>query len=202
MTQSAALFAMAYAAALAGLLGHASERRRRPWLTLAICATLGACLLCQWLVPPLLAALQRDAVAISAGQWWRLATALFFQDGGIRGGVFNIALLLFVGAVAEQRMQRTRWIAIYLIGGVASECLALYWQPVGAGNSIATCALAGSVLVLAGRPDRRWPSAALRILAVASALLLLGKRDIHGAAFVLGAALGAILGKVKGARNN
>lgn len=196
MMQSVAVFAMAYAAALAGLLEHVSGQRRRPSLTLAVCGILGACLLLQCLVPSVLPAFRRDAAAVASGQWWRLVTALFFQDGGFRGGVFNIALLLFVGAVAEQRMQRWRWIAIYLIGGVASEWLALHWQPVGAGNSIATCALAGSILLLAARPGRRWPSTLLRILAVAAALMLLWKRDIHGGAFVLGAGLGAVLGRL------
>jgi rhomboid protease GluP len=169
-------------------LGH--RPRRRPLLTLVFCAVLGVCLIAQLCFPSLLGAFERNAAQVRNGEFWRLATALFFQDGWLLGGLTNILSLFLIGSLLEQVRSRILWIAIYMLGAFVTELLALRWQPVGAGNSIATCALAGSLL-----PVWKWQaigvhSKVLRIITLAIALLLLLARDVHGAAFLIGALLG------------
>lgn len=157
-----------------------------PCVTVAVSSLLVACLLFQLAVPATLSTLERSASHILAGQWWRVLTALFVQDRWVSGGLLNGALLLSVGAVAEQHFSRTLWLAIYLIGGVLSELLALTWQPVGAGNSIACCALAGSLLVLSKPRRVRYLCALLAGLSACAAGVLLVKHNIHGQRFSWG----------------
>ncbi len=81
------------------------------------------------------------------GEWWRLGTALFVQDGGVLGAVSNLAFLLVLGALCEQVLARWEWLACYLGAGVIGEIVGHFWQPVGAGNSVAVCGLAGALVV-------------------------------------------------------
>ena len=125
--------------------------------------------------------------------WWRLATALFAQNGGIAGTVFNLVSLLLVGAVAERAWGGRRWLLIFFGGGILSEVVATRWQPIGAGNSVANFSLAATVAVLCvvRRPTSAVVLAAAVSLAGGAALLLM--RDIHGAATGFGAILGMVL---------
>ena len=132
---------------------------------------------------------QRDTSQILRGEWWRIGTALFFQDGGLAGGATNIAALLCIGGLAEQRLRRSVWIGAYLAGGLITECIALSWQPVGAGNSIGSCALAGALIGTLLLGDAGRPAKVFGIAAGAAAVLLVAMRDIHGAAALVGAAL-------------
>jgi rhomboid protease GluP len=147
----------------------------------------------QWIVPAVLAACRRDASRIAEGEWWRIGTALLFQDGGITGTIFNVVTLLLVGQVAERIWGGRRWLVIFFAGGVLTEIVALAWHAVGAGNSVANFSLAGSVslLCLVLRPTFTIVVAAAVALAGGVALLLL--HDIHGAATIFGATMGLAL---------
>ena len=118
--------------------------RRWPLLTLAMALLVGATFVAQNLWPGLLDSLARDPRLLS-GEPWRGVTALFVQDGGAAGALFNLACLLLLGTSAERRFSRRAWLAIYFLGGVTAEVLALAWQPHGAGNSVACFALAGAL---------------------------------------------------------
>ncbi|HEX4736446.1 MAG TPA: rhomboid family intramembrane serine protease [Allosphingosinicella sp.] len=177
----------------AAAIGRFSQCRRpvRPILTGAAMILVGGCLLAQLIRPALLPTFERDAAAIWSGQVYRLFTALWFQDGGWKGGLFNLAVLAFVGAAAERLWDRRICSIVYLVGGVASEIVALWWQPIGAGNSIAWMSLAGAVLVK-GLPAREPPAVRLAGLAgLAAGLLLAVQTDIHGIALLIGAGLGS-----------
>ncbi|WDR01927.1 rhomboid family intramembrane serine protease [Devosia algicola] len=185
-------------AIIAGSFQSRDRARRLPLLTLLVSAFLAACLALQFADPEILLVMQRSASAILAGQWWRMGTALFFQDGWLAGGLSNIAALLVIGGLAEQVLTRWTWIGIYALGGLAAETIALAWQPIGAGNSIAICALAGVLLVAPSLDRRRWPpdfrhalsgSGAMRVLAASAVLILLVRQDIHGAGALAGALL-------------
>ena len=97
---------------------------------------------------------------------------------------------VFIACLVEQVLLRTQWVVIYLVGALLVECLALRWRPVGAGNSIAVCSLAGSLIVIQPFVGMTVLSRVMRIVATAAALLLLAKDDVHGAAFFVGALLG------------
>lgn len=173
----------------AGHRDYANRVRRPPRMTLIFCALTSLFLMLQLAHPPMLRTFQRDALRIEQGQWWRLVTALFFQDRWLAGGLTNIAALLLVGTRAEELLRPGEWVAIYWIGALIAEGVALRWQPLGAGNSVAVCSLAGSLIVARAPGEPSLPSKLLRIVAGAAASVLVSMRDIHGIAALSGAAL-------------
>lgn len=157
-----------------------------------MCVVLTVCLVAQLASPRLLALMQRDAVRIDSGEPFRIVTALFFQDGWIAGGVSNIAWLAVMGTALERVVGPRRWLAIYGLAGVTAELVALRWQPVGAGNSVAVFGLAGCLVALAARP-RAVPATLLPIISICAAVFLLVARDVHGAAYAIGMICGIVL---------
>ena len=132
--------------------------RRAPWLTavVIVVTVIPSCL--QFAVPGMLTTLERTPAGLGA-QWWRSVTALLVQDGGVPGTISNLVFLALIGVIAEQVMSRPRWLVLYLGAGLAGEFAAYAWQPVGAGNSVAICGLAGGLAVLMVRGDLRLPAA-------------------------------------------
>ena len=146
----------------------------------------------QFFFPTLLHLFERDLSRIAAGEWWRVVTALFVQDGGIAGSLFNLVSLLLLGSVAEQRWGSRRWLFIFLVGGILSQFIAFLWQPMGAGNSVANFSLAGSMamscLISAPRPAR-----IASVMSLAACSVLLALKDIHGAAAFIGCIIALVL---------
>jgi rhomboid protease GluP len=176
------------AAAIVGRMGFPSDFKL-PWLTGVTCVLLTICFVAQQDKLVLLSLVERDASAIRAGQAYRLFTALWFQDGGVAGAAFNIAMLAMLGFLAEQSLNRVLWLGIYLVGGLLSQVVGLVWQPVGAGNSIAYMSLAGALLGLAFSRRMSPVVQIIAALGLAAGLLLAAKSDIHGAAVLIGCAL-------------
>lgn len=130
---------------------------RRSWLTLTVFAITATTSLLQVFVPGLLAVLERTP-AIRDGEVWRIITSLLVQDGGWFGTVSNLLFLLAVGIAAELVLPRWLWLLCYLGGGVLGQLAGLLWQPVGAGNSVAVCGLAGALALtlIRGTNPSRW----------------------------------------------
>lgn len=187
------------ARAAGGNRGANGAVRRWPIATLLLALAIGIPTALQFRLPVLLGMLERDGARIAAGEWWRLVTALGVQDGGWGGSLFNLVSLLLVGTVAERWWGSRRWLVIFWVGGIVSEGVALAWQPVGAGNSVANFSLAASVAVgcLANRPPR--PILAPAILALGADLGLLLLKDIHGAAALVGAILALAMSRLDAA---
>jgi membrane associated rhomboid family serine protease len=97
-------------------------------------------------VPGVLAALERTPRGLH-GEWWRIVTALFVQDGGVLGTVSNLAFLALLGVLAERLVGPRWWLVAYFGAGLAGELAGYAWQPTGAGNSVAVCGLAGLLIV-------------------------------------------------------
>lgn len=150
------------------------------------------CLIAQLRFPQFLFLLERNTTKVVVGEWWRMITALFFQDGWIIGGLTNIVALFFIGNLVEQLRSRRDWLLISIVGALVAECVALRWQPIGAGNSIATCSLAGSLIAV--RPPSQMPtqSKIQRIIAITSCLVLVAAGDVHGVAGMAGILLGVL----------
>ncbi len=164
-------------------------KRRFPVLTLSISILLIGCLVTEFLFPHLLFLFERDSALIYTGQWWRLMTALFFQDGWLAGGTFNILFFILIGSISEQLFSKRDWVIIYFGAGLITELVALTLQPVGAGNSIAIFGLAGAIAMNAFlRFHHNW-KILFPIFSSFITLLLLIQNDIHGCAFVVGALL-------------
>jgi membrane associated rhomboid family serine protease len=170
---------------------------RRPVLTGAVFVVTAAALIAQLADSSLLGQVQRDAAAIDAGQWWRLLTGMFFQDGGIIGGVFNLVALAVVGTLAEWSLGRVRWFVLYFGCGLFGQFLSYLWlNPVGAGNSMCVAGLLGALAVVVLRLRRAEPPRGLYLAAVLIAPLAVLDtvlHDNHGMPALLGVVLAVLL---------
>ncbi len=167
---------------------------RFPKVTVGLLLVIAIPSILEFFFPIILLTLERDAARFLDGEWWRLFTSLFVQDGGISGAIFNLVALLFVGLVAEQLWDTPKMLLIFFAGGLVGEIVGLVWQPIGAGNSVANFSLAASlaVLCLLHRPPRPVQIAAL--VALGTDILLIALHDIHGPAAIAGALLAIALG--------
>ncbi len=122
---------------------------RRPVLAGVVFLAAAAALVAQLVEPSLLERVQRGATAIDAGQWWRLGTGMFFHDGGIFGGIFNLIALAVLGTFAEWCFSRVQWFVLYFGCGLFGQFLSYLWlNPVGAGNSMCVAGLLGALAVV------------------------------------------------------
>ena len=84
-----------------------------------------------------------------------------------------------------------------MAGGLAGETAGIFWQPVGAGNSVAVCGLIGA---LASWQLRRGNIPALArfvfpVVCFGGAVLLIANHDIHGPPLLVGGAVGSFARK-------
>jgi membrane associated rhomboid family serine protease len=86
---------------------------------------------------------------LDQGEWWRLITAAFLHASLIHLG-FNMLVLWFVGAPVEQAIGRGRFLAIYIVSGLAGSAGAILFSPnvVTVGASGAIFGIFGAALVL------------------------------------------------------
>ena len=146
----------------------------------------------QLLRPALLAEGMRDAAAVRAGQWWRLATAIVLQDGWI-GAVVNLVTLALTVGLAGEVLAPRRGVLVFLFGGIGANLLTVVtFGQSGAGSSMATMLLL-AVAVLVVLRDPSWREAGLVVVLVVLVVVLLVRRDQHGLALALGLVAGAVL---------
>jgi rhomboid protease GluP len=131
-------------------------RLRLPWLTAAVAALTATMLVVQETVPGTLASLERTPAAVH-GDWWRWVTPMVVQDHHWVGGISNLVGLLLCGAAAEQVVRRPGWLAFYVGGGLVGQVFGHFWQPIGAGNSVANCGLAALCVAIAVRGQHDVP---------------------------------------------
>jgi hypothetical protein len=115
------------------------------------------------------------------------------QDGWLAGGLFNLAVLLLVGTVAEAFWGWRRWLVIYFGAGILAQLVALNWQPTGGGNSVAVLGLCGSIFVVHLRRTGNRAGTLTSAVGVAAGLVLAWLHDIHGAALFIGMGIGLLL---------
>lgn len=170
---------------------------RRPVLTGAVFVVTAAVLLAQLADPALFDRFKRDATAIDAGEWWRLLTGMFFQDGKLFGGIFNLVALAVVGTFAEWCLGRVSWFVLYFGCGLFGQYLSYVWlNPVGAGNSMCVAGLLGALAVVVWRARDAEPPQALYLAALLIAPLAVLDtvlHDNHGMPALLGIALGLLV---------
>ena len=186
-----------YSAYLCGSLflraRSAQEERKTPYLTLVVVFLIAIPSTLQFFVATILPSFERDYARFLAGDWWRLVTSLFVQDGGISGTIFNLVSLALVGSVAEQLWSRPQWLLIFFAGGILSQFAGLLWQPVGAGNSVANFSLAASIAMSCLLRSTSQAVKTMGLLTLAAGGILLFLRDIHGAAMLIGSGTALIL---------
>jgi membrane associated rhomboid family serine protease len=86
---------------------------------------------------------------LDQGEWWRLITAAFLHANLIHLGM-NMVVLWIVGAPVEQAIGRGRFLALYLVSGLAGSAGALVFSPnaITVGASGAIFGILGAALVL------------------------------------------------------
>jgi membrane associated rhomboid family serine protease len=86
---------------------------------------------------------------LADGEWWRLITAAFLHLGLFHIGL-NMLVLWFVGAPVEEAIGRGRFLALYLVSGLAGSAGALLLDPnaITVGASGAIFGILGAALVL------------------------------------------------------
>src|SRR5215212_2252043 len=136
----------------------------------------------QFSFPTILSTFQRDYERFLHGDWWRLISPLFVQDGGVTGMIFNLFSLALVGSIAERIWNGRSMLITFFTGGIIAELVGFAWQPIGAGNSVGNFSLAARIAVVSLMHNLPKPMKILAILALGADFVLLGLRDIHGAA--------------------
>jgi membrane associated rhomboid family serine protease len=86
---------------------------------------------------------------VGDGEWWRLITAVFLHGSLIHIGL-NMVVLWIIGAPVEEALGRGRFLAIYLISGLAGSAGALLFDPnaITVGASGAIFGILGAAIVL------------------------------------------------------
>jgi membrane associated rhomboid family serine protease len=86
---------------------------------------------------------------LAEGEWWRLLTAAFLHGSVLHIGL-NMFVLWMIGAPIEEAIGRGRFLALYLISGLAGSAGALLFDPnaITVGASGAIFGLLGAALVL------------------------------------------------------
>ena len=122
----------------------------------------------QELHPEWLGLAERDAQRFAAGEWWRVVTALFaYDDGAVQtlGIVFGA---LALGLVAERKIGTAEWLVVAFVSGLAGQIVGLWWQPVGAGSSVAVAGMLGATAIWLA-----WPKTAIpRFARIGAAVVL------------------------------
>ena len=149
------------------------------------------------------AVLQRGALIpalVAGGEWWRLLSSMFLHSGFIHLAM-NMISLYFLGSFVEEAFGRGRYLALYLLGGIAGGLAYLYFGALdvpAVGASGAIFALLGGIL---GYSLRRgtfsWQNPVIRQLLILLALnLYIGFSipNISNTAHLGGLAGGAIFG--------
>jgi rhomboid protease GluP len=96
-----------------------------------------------------------------------------------------------VGILAERIFGSIRWLILYFVPGITAEVIALFWQPYGAGASIAGAGLLGALAawLLFVRRVQAWIGASFILM---GAIVLTLFRDIHGPPILLGAGIAVL----------
>lgn len=176
-----------------------ADRPRWPVATIVVFALTAALSIAQLAYSPVFYALHRDPEALAAGQWWRVVTWMFVQDGWLAGTVFNLFILAVVGTAFELIFGTVRWLVTYFIFGLIAQIPGFFWNPYGAGNSVPVAVLFGvlvDLLIVAPRWFGISLPMALRVWALIVPVLALVDTilmDNHGIAVLLGMLIGLLM---------
>jgi Rhomboid family len=173
---------------------NAGQPRRVPVLTAtALTATLLGTLTRPF-GPGVFDALRRDPKELGHGQLWRLLTPVLVQsDHPLLAIIGVFVLCAVIGVAGEWLLPRSEWLLLYLLGALAGHGIGETFQPHQSGASVAFAGILGGLAarILLDHDPRlkfwRIRFAALIPLAILDTAL----RDIHGAPFLVGFAVGS-----------
>ncbi|MGY1489633.1 rhomboid family intramembrane serine protease [Methylobacillus pratensis] len=141
--------------------------------------------------------------ATQDGEWWRLFTALFLHFGAVHL-TLNMIAFWDGGQLVERMYGHWRYLAIYLVSGLAGNLLSLVWQgnqAVSGGASGAIFGIYGAMIVflwleraLLDRHEFRWLFGGACVFAVATIALGFMIPAIDNAAHIGGFVAGMLTG--------
>ena len=125
--------------------------------------------------------------AVRAGEWWRLATAMFLHDGtSLLHISLNLLTLYVFGRAIEPLFGTARFLVVYLLAGLVGNVLSLVMAHGGAGLSLgasgAVFGLVGALMVTLALRRGIWPEPWRRTLLVN--LLVLSAMQLYFGAVV------------------
>jgi len=99
----------------------------------------------------------------AAGEWWRLATAMFLHFGLVHL-LFNAWALWVIGSLVERLYGHARFAAIYAVAGLAGGLASMTWNPLAnsAGASGAIFGIIGAQLAFFMRGGHLLPATVVR----------------------------------------
>lgn len=113
--------------------------------------------------------------AVAAGEWWRLLSSMFMHAGFVHLAV-NMMSLYFLGSFVEEVFGRSRFLALYLLSGLAGGLSYLYFGAFNGAAVGASGAIFGLVGGILGFTLRRgtfsWQNPVVRQLLILTALNL------------------------------
>jgi rhomboid protease GluP len=124
-----------------------------------------------------------------------------FLHGGAVHLIVNMITLLDLGRICERFFGRSRFLALYLLSGIAGSVASVYWNPMvnSVGASGAICGILGAMLIYMVDTRNRVPVAMLKshaagigIFMVYSAIMGVGDAPIDHAAHAGGLVAGAV----------
>jgi len=137
-------------------------------------------------------ALRRDPTQLGHGQLWRLLTPVLVQgDHSLLAIVVVFILCAVIGAAGEWLLPRTEWLLLYLLGALVGHGVGEFFQPHQSGVSVAFAGILGGVAarILFDRAQPKGWRIRFAVL-IPLAILDTALRDIHGAPFLAGLAVG------------
>jgi len=153
--------------------------------------------------PGVFDALRRDPTQLGHGQLWRLLTPVLVQgDDSLLAIIAVLMLCAVIGAAGEWLLPRGEWLLLYLLGALAGHGIGEAFQPHQSGTSVAFAGILGGIgarILL--DPDPRLTGWRIRFaVLVPLAVLDTALRDIHGAPFLVGLAIGLLFERRRRAR--
>ncbi len=160
-----------------------SSLRPLPIATIGVVLITAILTSLEFFSPAVLKTLERDPVAFTTGQWWRIITPLFVRDG-IWFQYVLLVLVAIVGVPVERRFGMANWLVLYFVPGMAGELAGMTWGPIGASAAHGLFGLAGAWLaLLLWRESDRQPVIILFALCTIAGMV----------GYVLGAVVGAVV---------
>jgi membrane associated rhomboid family serine protease len=148
--------------------------------------------------------------AVHAGEYWRLASAMFLHANWLHLAV-NVFMLHFLGRFFEQLVGGVRFFVVYFLAGVAGNLASYLWRsgPVSVGASSSIFGILGGALVVLllsrGKVPESWRRSMIFVLALVIGLNFLPGLDIkvidnfaHLGGLVGGAAAAAVFFRTGG----
>jgi membrane associated rhomboid family serine protease len=148
--------------------------------------------------------------AVAAGEYWRLASAMFLHANWLHLAV-NVFMLWFLGRFFEQLVGGIRFFVVYFTAGVMGNLASYLWRtgPVSVGASSSIFGILGGALVVLllskGKVPESWRRSMIFVLALVIGLNFLPGLDIkvidnfaHLGGLVGGALVGLVLFRATG----